>query len=142
MVFMRTVSVKSNDIKRDWFVVDASDQTLGRLSSRIAHILRGKNKVNYTPHLDMSDFIIVINADKIKITGDKINQKEYWRHTGYPGGEKTKSYKEASPEFVLYNSIKGMLPHNKLGRKLIKHVKIYNNNIHPHESQSPQVLEL
>jgi len=139
---MRTVSVKSNDIKRDWFVVDATDQTLGRLSSRIAHILRGKNKVNYTPHLDMSDFIIVINADKIKITGDKINQKEYWRHTGYPGGEKTKSYKEVSSEFVLYNSIKGMLPHNKLGRKLIKHVKIYNNNAHPHESQSPQVLEL
>ena len=139
---MRTESVKSVDIKRDWFVIDAANKTLGRLSSKIAHILRGKNKVNYTPHLDMSDFIIVINADKIKITGNKINQKEYWHHTGYPGGVKSKSYKESSSEFVLYNSIKGMLPHNKLGRKLIKHVKIYKNSVHPHESQSPQVLEL
>ena len=139
---MRTESVKSIDIKRDWFVIDATNKTLGRLSSKIAHVLRGKNKVNYTPHLDMSDFIVVINADKIKITGNKINQKEYWHHTGYPGGVKSKSYLESSPEFVLYNSIKGMLPHNKLGRKLIKHVKIYKNSVHPHESQSPQVLEL
>ena len=139
---MRTESVKSSDIKRDWFVIDATNKTLGRLSSKIAHVLRGENKVNYTPHLDMSDFIIVINADKIQITGNKINQKEYWHHTGYPGGVKSKSYKESSPEFVLYNSIKGMLPHNKLGRKLIKHVKIYKNSVHPHESQSPQVLEL
>ena len=139
---MRTESVKSIDIKRDWFVIDATNKTLGRLSSKIAHVLRGKNKVNYTPHLDMSDFIVVINSDKIKITGNKINQKEYWHHTGYPGGVKSKSYKESSPEFVLYNSIKGMLPHNKLGRKLIKHVKIYKNSVHPHESQSPQVLEL
>ena len=139
---MRTESVKSIDIKRDWFVIDANNKTLGRLSSKIAHVLRGKNKVNYTPHLDMSDFIVVINADKIKITGNKINQKEYWHHTGYPGGVKSKSYKESSSEFVLYNSIKGMLPHNKLGRKLIKHVKIYKNSVHPHESQSPQVLEL
>ena len=139
---MRTESVKSIDIKRDWFVIDATNKTLGRLSSKIAHVLRGKNKVNYSPHLDMSDFIVVINVDKIKITGDKINQKEYWHHTGYPGGVKSKSYKESSPEFVLYNSIKGMLPHNKLGRKLIKHVKIYKNSMHPHESQSPQVLEL
>jgi len=142
MEFMRTVSVKSSDIKRDWFVVDATDQTLGRLSSKIANILRGKNKVNYTPHLDMSDFIVVINADKIKVTGNKIDNKEYWRHTGYPGGAKSKSYKDVSAEFILYNSIKGMLPHNKLGRKLIKHVKIYKDNVHPHESQSPQLLEL
>ena len=139
---MRTESVRSSDIKRDWFVIDATNKTLGRLSSKIAHVLRGKNKVNYTPHLDMSDFIIVINADKIQITGNKRNQKEYWHHTGYPGGVKSKSYKESSSEFVLYNSIKGMLPHNKLGRKLIKHVKIYKNSVHPHESQSPQVLEL
>ena len=139
---MRTVSVKSNDIQRDWFVVDATNKTLGRLSSKIAHILRGKNKVNYSPHLDMSDFIVVVNAGKIKLTGNKSNQKEYWRHTGYPGGQKTKLYKEATSDFILYNSIKGMLPHNKLGRKLIKHVKIYKDNVHPHESQNPQVLEL
>ena len=139
---MRTAPVKSNDIKRDWFVVDAANQTLGRLSSKIASILRGKNKVNFTPHLDMSDFVVVINASKIKVTGDKVDTKSYWRHTGYPGGAKSKLYKQASSEFILYNSIKGMLPHNKLGRKLIKHVKIYKDNIHPHESQNPQLLEL
>ena len=139
---MRTLSVKSSEIKRDWFIVDADGKTLGRLSSSIAKILRGKNKVNYTPHMDMSDFVIVVNAAKIKVTGDKKNQKEYWSHSGFPGGTKTKSYKMLSPEFVLYNSIKGMLPHNKLGRKLIKHVKIYNDTVHPHESQCPKVLEL
>ena len=139
---MRTAPVKSNDIKRDWFVVDAANQTLGRLSSKIASILRGKNKVNFTPHLDMSDFVVVINAGKIKVTGDKVDTKSYWRHTGYPGGAKSKLYKQASSEFVLYNSIKGMLPHNKLGRKLIKHVKIYKDSVHPHESQNPQLLEL
>ena len=139
---MRTVPVKSNDIKRDWFVVDAANQTLGRLSSKIANILRGKNKVNFTPHLDMSDFVVVINASKIKVTGDKVETKSYWRHTGYPGGAKSKLYKQASSDFVLYNSIKGMLPHNKLGRKLIKHVKIYKDGVHPHESQNPQLLEL
>ena len=142
MGFMRTAPVKSNDIKRDWFVVDAANQTLGRLSSKIANILRGKNKVNFTPHLDMSDFVVVINAGKIKVTGDKVDTKSYWRHTGYPGGAKSKLYKQASSEFVLYNSIKGMLPHNKLGRKLIKHVKIYKDSVHPHESQNPQLLEL
>ena len=139
---MRTAPVKSNDIKRDWFVVDAANQTLGRLSSKIASILRGKNKVNFTPHIDMSDFVVVINAGKIKVTGDKVDTKSYWRHTGYPGGAKSKLYKQASSEFVLYNSIKGMLPHNKLGRKLIKHVKIYKDSVHPHESQNPQLLEL
>ena len=142
MRFMRTAPVKSNDIKRDWFVVDAANQTLGRLSSKIASILRGKNKVNFTPHIDMSDFVVVINAGKIKVTGDKVDTKSYWRHTGYPGGAKSKLYKQASSEFVLYNSIKGMLPHNKLGRKLIKHVKIYKDSVHPHESQNPQLLEL
>ena len=139
---MRTAPVKSNDIKRDWFVVDATNQTLGRLSSKIASILRGKNKVNFTPHLDMSDFVVVINASKVKVTGDKVDTKSYWRHTGYPGGAKSKLYKQTSSEFILYNSIKGMLPHNKLGRKLIKHVKIYKDSVHPHESQNPQLLEL
>jgi len=139
---MRTLSVKKDEIKRSWFVVDAKDRILGRLSSLIANVLRGKNKVNFTPHLDMSDFIIVINADKIRLTGEKRNQKEYWRHTGFSGGGKSKSFKTSDPEFILYNSIKGMLPHNKLGRKLIKHVKIYKDSTHPHESQSPQLLEI
>ena len=139
---MRTAPVKSNDIKRDWFVVDAANQTLGRLSSKIASILRGKNKVNFTPHLDMSDFVVVINASKIKVTGDKVDTKSYWRHTGYPGGAKSKLYKQASSEFILYNSIKGMLPHNKLGRKLIKHLKIYSGEVHPHQSQVPELITL
>jgi large subunit ribosomal protein L13 len=139
---MRTLSIKKSEIRRDWYVVDAKDRTLGRLSSVIANVLRGKNKVNFTPHLDMSDFVIVINADKIKVTGDKKNQKEYWHHTGFVGGGKSKTYKTAKSQFILYNSIKGMLPHNKLGRKLIKHVKIYEDNIHPHESQHPKLLEI
>jgi large subunit ribosomal protein L13 len=139
---MRTLSIKKNEIKTDWYLVDADNHTLGRLSSKIAHILRGKNKVNYTPHMDMSDFVVVINADKINLTGNKNKQKEYWHHTGFPGGGKVKSVQESDSEFILHNSIKGMLPHNKLGRKLIKHLKIYKDSIHPHESQCPKKLEL
>ena len=142
---MKTESIKSSEIVRNWYLVDAKDKTLGRLASGIAQILRGKNKVNFTPHMDMSDFIVVINADKVVLTGNKENSKEYWRHTGYPGGQKTVSYKkmlEIYPDRVISNAVKGMLPHNKLGRKLIKHVKIYKDNVHPHESQNPQVLEL
>tara|TARA_B100001540_G_scaffold313060_1_gene335276 strand:- start:1983 stop:2402 length:420 start_codon:yes stop_codon:yes gene_type:complete len=139
---MRTLSIKKNEIETTWYIVDAEDKTLGRLSSKIANVLRGKNKVNYTPHIDMSDYVIVINADKIKLTGKKNNDKEYWRHTGFPGGGKVKSVKESSPEFVLHNAIKGMLPHNRLGRKLIKHLKIYKDSVHPHDSQCPKVLEL
>ena len=139
---MRTLSIKKNEIKTDWYLVDADNHTLGRLSSKIAHILRGKNKVNYTPHMDMSDFVVVINADKINLSGNKNKQKEYWHHTGFPGGGKVKSVEESDSEFILHNSIKGMLPHNKLGRKLIKHLKIYKDSIHPHESQSPKKLEL
>ena len=139
---MRTLSIKKNEIKTDWYLVDADNHTLGRLSSKIAHILRGKNKVNYTPHMDMSDFVVVINADKINLTGNKNKQKEYWHHTGFPGGGKVKTVQESDSEFILHNSIKGMLPHNKLGRKLIKHLKIYKDSIHPHESQCPKKLEL
>ena len=139
---MRTLSIKKNEIKTDWYLVDADNHTLGRLSSKIAHILRGKNKVNYTPHMDMSDFVVVINADKINLTGNKNKQKEYWHHTGFPGGGKVKCVEESDSEFILHNSIKGMLPHNKLGRKLIKHLKIYKDSIHPHESQCPKKLEL
>ena len=139
---MRTLSIKKNEIKTDWYLVDADNHTLGRLSSKIAHILRGKNKVNYTPHMDMSDFVVVINADKINLTGNKNKQKEYWHHTGFPGGGKVKSVEESDSEFILHNSIKVMLPHNKLGRKLIKHLKIYKDSVHPHESQCPKKLEL
>ena len=139
---MKTASIKKDEIKRDWYLVDATDKTLGRSATKIAHILRGKNKVNFTPHLDMSDFVVVINADKINLTGNKNKQKEYWHHTGFPGGGKVKTVEESKPEFVLHNSIKGMLPHNKLGRKLIQHLKIYKDSMHPHESQCPKKLEL
>ncbi len=142
---MNTSSIKKNDIKREWFVVDANGSTLGRLSSRIAHILRGKNKVDFTPHMDMSDFIIVINAEKIKVSGNKEKNKEYWKHSGFPGGGSNTSFsslKETNPTFIIENSVKGMLPHNKLGNKLIKHLKVYTGSDHPHKAQNPTLLEL
>ena len=142
---MKTDSIKSSEIIRNWYVVDAKNHTLGRLASEVAQILRGKNKVNYTPHMDMSDFIVIINAEKIILTGNKENAKEYWRHTGYPGGQKTVSYKkmlESNPDRVISNAVKGMLPHNKLGRKLLKHLKVYKGSNHPHLAQSPQKLEI
>jgi len=142
---MKTESIKSSEIIRNWYVVDATNKTLGRLASGIAQILRGKNKVNYTPHLDMSDFIVVINADKVKLTGNKTNKKEYWKHTGYPGSGTLTLYKDLKnnkPEVVIEKSIQGMLPHNKLGRQLIKHLKVYSGSKHPHEAQKPKLLEL
>ena len=142
---MKTESIKSNEIVRDWYVVDAKDKTLGRLASSIAQILRGKNKVNFSPNLDMSDFIIVINADKVVLTGNKQNTKEYWRHTGYPGGQKTVSYKkmiDEKPDQVIRTAVKGMLPHNKLGRKLLNHLKVYSGIDHPHKAQSPKKLSI
>jgi len=142
---MKTESIKKCDIKRNWFLVDAKGSNLGRLSSKIAHILRGKNKVNYTPHMDMSDFIVVINAEKIEISGNKEKNKEYWKHSGYPGGGTTTSYqslKESNPIFIIQNSVKGMLPHNRLGNKLLTHLKIYSGSEHPHQAQDPVLLEL
>ena len=142
---MKTESIKSNEIVRDWYIVDAKDKTLGRLASSIAQILRGKNKVNFSPNLDMSDFIIVINAEKVILTGNKKNTKEYWRHTGYPGGQKTVSYKQMldeKPDQVIRTAVKGMLPHNKLGRKLLNHLKVYSGTVHPHKAQSPKELSI
>ena len=142
---MKTESIKKNEIVRDWYVVDASNRTLGRLASSLAHILRGKNKVNFSPNLDMSDFIIVVNAEKIILTGNKENSKEYWRHTGYPGGQKIISYKkmlEKSPDKIIKNAVKGMLPHNKLGRKLLRHLKVYSGAEHPHQAQNPETFEI
>ena len=142
---MKTESIKISEVVRDWYVVDAQNQTLGRLASSIAHILRGKNKVNFTHHLDMSDFIVVVNAEKIVLTGNKKNLKEYWRHTGYPGGQKSVSYKkmlEERPEQIIRNAVKGMLPHNKLGRKLLSHLKVYSGSTHPHKAQNPRELTI
>jgi len=142
---MKTESIKGSEIVRDWYLVDAKDKTLGRLASSVAQILRGKNKVNFSPHLDMSDFIIIINAEKIILTGNKQNSKEYWRHTGYPGGQKTVSYKkmlDEKPDQIIKTAVKGMLPHNKLGRKLLRHLKVYSGSNHPHKAQSPKELSI
>ena len=142
---MKTESIKRNEIVRDWYIVDAKDKTLGRLASSVAQILRGKNKVNFSPNIDMSDFIIVINAEKIVLTGNKENTKEYWRHTGYPGGQKTVSYKKMlneKPDQIIRSAVKGMLPHNKLGRKLLNHLKVYSGENHPHSAQLPKELSI
>jgi len=142
---MQTSSIKKDEIKRDWYLVDADNKTLGRLASEVAQMIRGKNKVHYTPNLDMGDFVIVINADKVSLSGNKADQKKYFSHSGYPGGDKETSYailKDSMPEKIIYNAVKGMLPHNKLGRKLLKHLKVYSGSEHPHESQQPKTYTI
>jgi large subunit ribosomal protein L13 len=140
---MKTTSIRANEITRDWFVVDAEGQTLGRLASEIAQVLRGKKKTAYTPHMDMGDFIVVINAEKVKVTGKKEENKTYFRHSGYPGGitlVKLKTIRHNYPERIVMNAVKGMLPHNSLGRKLLTHLKVYTGNIHPHVAQQPKTI--
>ena len=142
---MKTYSIKAKDINNNWFLVDATNHTLGRLSSKVAHILRGKNKVDYTPHMNMSDYVVIINADKIKVSGNKEDKKEYWSHSRYPGsGKKTlyKTIKENNSDLILINAIKGMLPSNKLSNQLIKHLKVYRDSNHRHSSQNPKILEI
>ena len=140
---MKTTSVRSNEINRDWFVVDAEGHTLGRLASEIAQILRGKKKPSFTPHMDMGDFVVVINADKIKVSGKKEEDKSYFRHSGYPGGItqiSLKQVRQVYPERIIMNAVKGMLPHNRLGRKLLTHLKVYSGELHPHTAQQPQII--
>ena len=142
---MRTFTAKTAEIERDWYVVDAEGQTLGRLASRIAPIIKGKHKPIYTPHLDCGDYVIIINAAKVRVTGQKMEQKFYYRHSGYPGGIKSISLRDqlaTYPERVLQSAVKGMLPKNKLGRRMIKKLKIYAGDSHPHEAQQPKPLEL
>lgn len=142
---MRTYSAKASDIKREWWVVDASGQTLGRLATRIAIILRGKHKPEYTPHMDCGDHVIVINADKIRVTGRKLDQKVYYWHSGYPGGLKSISLRDQlrqHPTRVIEAAVRGMLPKNRLGRRMIKKLKVYASDTHPHQAQQPKVLEL
>ena len=142
---MRTFTAKTEEIERDWYVVDADGQTLGRLASRIAPIIRGKHKPIYTPHLDCGDFVIIINAEKVRVTGRKLDQKLYHRHSGYPGGLKSISLRDQldrHPERVLQAAIKGMLPKTKLGRRMIKKLKVYAGDSHPHQAQQPKPLEL
>ena len=140
---MKTTSVRSNEINRDWFVVDAEGHTLGRLASEIAQILRGKKKPYFTPHMDMGDFVVVVNADKIKVSGKKEEDKSYFRHSGYPGGITQISLKQVRqiyPERIIMNAVKGMLPRNRLGRKLLTHLKVYSGELHPHTAQQPQII--
>jgi len=137
-----TFIAKPADVERKWYVVDAAGQTLGRLASEVAAILRGKTKPTFTPHLDTGDFVIVVNADKIHLTGKKLSQKMYYRHSGYPGGFKATSYDvlmQKKPEFVIEKAVKGMLPHNKLGRAQGKKLKVYAGAEHPHAAQQPEV---
>lgn len=142
---MKTYSARPKDIKREWFLVNAEGKTLGRLASEIAKILRGKHKPIYTPHLDCGDYVIVINADKIRVTGRKLDQKIYYRHSGYPGGLKSISLRDQlqkHPERVLEAAVRGMLPKNRLGRKMFKKLKVYAGDSHPHQAQQPKTLEL
>jgi large subunit ribosomal protein L13 len=145
MVDRKTYSAKSADVKREWFVVDAEGKTLGRLASTIAATLRGKHKPIFTPHVDTGDFVIVVNAEKIKVTGAKETDKFYYSHSGYPGGLKTSALKDLRakhPERILENAVRGMLPRNTLGRAQFKKLKVYVGTEHPHSAQSPATLVL
>ena len=143
---MNKTSLPSTDtLERQWYLVDAENQTLGRLASEVASVLRGKNKPTFTPHLDTGDFVIVINADKIRVSGNKPTQKLYRRHSGRPGGMKTETFAHLQariPERIVEKAIKGMLPHNALGRQLFRKLKVYKGSEHPHAAQQPQVLAL
>ena len=143
---MNKTSVPSIDsIERQWFLVDAENQTLGRLATEVASVLRGKNKPSFTPQLDTGDFVVVVNADKIRVSGNKANQKLYRRHSGRPGGMKVETFQalqDRLPERIVEKAIKGMLPHNALGRQLFRKLKVYRGPEHPHSAQRPQTLQL
>ena len=143
---MNKTSVPSIDsIDRQWYLVDAENQTLGRLATEVASVLRGKNKASYTPHLDTGDFVVVINADKVRVSGSKPQQKLYRRHSGRPGGMKVETFahlQERLPERIVEKAIKGMLPHNALGRQMFRKLKVYKGADHPHSAQQPQPLQL
>ncbi len=142
---MKTYTPKADEIERSWYVVDAGEKPLGRMATEIARVLRGKHKPSYTPHLDVGDHVIVINADKVYLTGNKESQKTYFRHSGYMGGEKHIPFermKANKPERVVELAVKGMLPKNTLGRHMAKKLRVYAGPEHPHESQNPQPLEI
>ena len=141
----KTTLPSLNSLDRQWYLVDAADQTLGRLASEVAQVLRGKNKPTYTPHLDTGDFVVVINADKVRVSGNKETQKLYRRHSGRPGGMKTETFAHLQariPERIVEKAVKGMLPHNALGRQLFRKLKVYRGAEHPHDAQQPQILAL
>ena len=142
---MITRSFKQSDITESWILVDAEDKTLGRLASSLASRLRGKHRPEFTPNADLGDYIVVVNAGKISVTGDKLNQKKYYKHSGYPGGIKSKSLDEVlknSAEDVIRMAVKGMLPKNKLGKKMLTKLKIYKGAEHPHQAQNPSIVDI
>jgi large subunit ribosomal protein L13 len=142
---MKTYSAKAESVERDWYIVDAADKTLGRLATEVASRLRGKHKPEYTPHVDTGDYIVVINAEKVAVTGNKASKKIYYSHTEYPGGIKDISFEkliEKAPERVLQSAVKGMLPKGPLGREMFRKLKIYVGSEHPHTAQQPKTLEL
>jgi large subunit ribosomal protein L13 len=141
---MKTLSLRKEDAQHDWYVVDASDKILGRLATKIADRIRGKDKPTFTPHTDGGDYVVVINAEKIQVSGKKYDDKKYYTHSQYPGGLKAKVFKdiiETKPEYILEEAVKGMLPKNKLGKQMFKKLKVYKGENHPHESQEPQIWE-
>lgn len=142
---MKTYMAKPAEVDRKWYVIDAEGQTLGRLASEVASILRGKHKTTYTPHIDTGDYVIVINAEKIQLTGNKLNDKMYRHHSGYPGGLKEVNYATLlarKPEKAIEQAVKGMLPHNRLGRAMYRKLKVYRGGQHPHQAQKPELREL
>ena len=142
---MKTYYAKPNEVEREWLLIDAEDMVLGRVAAKAAHILRGKHKPTYTPHVDTGDFVVIVNADKIRVTGKKGTDKRYYRHSGFPGGLKSESFNEAierHPERGLEHAIKGMLPKNTLGRAMGKKLKVYAGPEHPHQAQNPRKIEM
>ena len=142
---MKTLSAKKETVTRSWYVVDATDKTLGRLSTEIANRLRGKHKPEYTPHVDTGDYIVVVNAEKVKVTGNKGSDKLYHHHTGYPGGIKSITFDklmDKAPEQAIEKAVKGMMPKNKLSRAMLLKLKVYAGSEHPHTAQQPQLLEI
>ncbi len=135
---------RENEVEKKWFVVDAGGQTLGRIASRVAHVLRGKHKPTFTPNADCGDFVVVINADKVKVTGKREELKTYFHYTGYPGGATVDSFKQlmkTKPERVVTHAVKGMIPHNRLGAQVIKKLRVYKGAVHPHAAQKPEPLK-
>jgi large subunit ribosomal protein L13 len=142
---MKTLSMRAQDVRRSWFVVDAEGKTLGRLATEVARRLRGKHKAEYTPHVDTGDYIVVVNAAKVHVTGSKTTDKIYWHHTGYPGGIKGISFehlRDSHPERIIERAVKGMLPHNPLGREMLRKLKVYAGAEHPHAAQQPEPLDI
>ena len=141
----KTISANAATVTKEWVVIDATNEVLGRLASLIAKILRGKNKPGYTPHVDCGDYVIVVNAEKVKLTGDKLTEKVYVRHTGYPGGQRfatAQDYLKKKPEFVIEEAVRGMLPKTRLGEAIFKNLKVYAGAEHPHAAQNPKAIKL